>query len=250
MSDQFKKLYDDMSNRKSKPEDFHPYSGGNGRIDRAVELIVGVLNFPQDGAVLDVGGAIGNLGAALTRIGFTGVKWTLDISNVCREPAELKGNRFICANVDVNGFVEPEDGQNGGGIVDDELDLVVALDFIEHIINPEKFARECLRTLKPGGQVLINTPNIQYWRHLQSLVVDGFFPHTSGDRDVYHGGHCAFFNRWDMETIFKDFIGHKVHTAGLIADPPPPIWMTLAAYKDKGIQLSYPDLIFSCRKPE
>lgn len=235
MSDPFQKLYDDMSSRKDKPADYAPYAGGNGRVDRAVELILSG-DFPRSGTLLDVGGAIGNLGFALRDYFETRI--TLDIAEVCRGPAEAKGNKFFCANVDVYGLPGNENS----------VDLIVALDFIEHIINPENFANECLEILKPGGQVLINTPNIQYWRHLQSLVVDGFFPHTSGDRDVYGGGHVAYFNRFDMETIFKDFTNHKIHTAGLTADPPPPIWLSLAAYKDKGIQLSYADLIFSCKK--
>lgn len=242
MADPFKKLYDDISSRKAKPRDFEPYTGGNGRVDRAVDLILNE-DFPRSGTLLDVGGAIGNLGYAL-REHFS-KRITIDISDHCRDAAEAKGNRFICANVDTHGLHNIDDG---------EVDLVVALDFIEHILDPGKFASECLRVLKPGGMVLINTPNIQFWRHLQSLVAEGVFPHTSGDPDVYHGGHVAFYNINDMHHIFHKFEGWKMHTRGLTADLPPPIWLNMmhGAYKgptSPSMQLSYADLIFSCRKP-
>lgn len=235
VSDPFTKLYDEIASRKNESANVGPYGGGNGRIDRAVDLILNE-DFPRGGALLDVGGATGNLGYALRNVFSERV--TLDIAEECRGPAESKGNIFVCSNVDIRGFHNEWD---------DRFDLVVALDFIEHILNPEQFARECLRVLKPGGKVLINTPNIQFWKHLHSLVVDGNFPHTSGDQDVYHGGHVAFYNYQDMQRIFTRFKDHKFHTRGLTPEPPPPIWSQLCRVGN--IQLSYPDLVFSCRKP-
>lgn len=235
MADAAKELYDTIASRKQESRNTEPYSGGNGRIDRAVDLILNE-DFPRSGAMLDVGGATGNLGYALR--GSFGRRVTLDIAEACRAGAELKGNEFLNLNVDVSGL----------GLADESMDLIVALDFIEHIIDPGRFATECFRVLKPGGKVLINTPNIQFWKHLESLVVHGRFPHTSGDREVYHGGHLAFYNYQDMVAIFgaAGFGDHRMHTRGLTPEAPPPIWTTLS--KVGNIQLSYPDLIYSCRK--
>ena len=250
--DPVKSIYDRIADRKGERNAFAPYEGGNGRIDRAVDLIL-TEDFPRSGTLLDVGGATGNLGYAL-RDKFE-VRWTLDIVEACREPAEKKGNNFICANVDSTGFVEKEKGYAGGGIIDCEVDLICALDFIEHIVDPEKFARECFRVLRPGGKVLINTPNMQFWRHLESLVCQGVFPHTSGDREVYHGGHLAFFTLHDLKVIFGQagFVEHRHHLRGLAPDPAPPIWETLLRQPQNTLErrqlLCYPDLIFSCKKP-
>jgi 2-polyprenyl-3-methyl-5-hydroxy-6-metoxy-1,4-benzoquinol methylase len=237
MNDPFKDLYDEIAERKGESDKVGPYLGGNGRVDRAVDLILNE-DFPRSGVIVDVGGATGNLGYAL-RDHFQ-ERITLDISEACRGPAESKGNRFVCANVDSVGLDH---------IGREVVDLVVALDFIEHILDPEHFARECFRSLKSGGKVLINTPNIQFWRHLHSLVVDGKFPHTSGDQEVYHGGHVAFFNFQDMRDIFTTagFVDMRMHTRGLTPESPPPIWTSIS--KAGSIQLSYPDLIFSCKKP-
>lgn len=235
MSDPFAKLYADIAARKGERENVGPYEGGNGRIDRAVDLILNE-NFPRSGVLLDVGGATGNLGYAL-RDHFQ-ERITLDISEDCRGPAESKGNRFVCANVDVMGLDQ---------VGTECVDLIVALDFIEHIVNPRGFADECWRVLKRGGKVLVNTPNIQFWKHLESLVVYGVFPHTSGDQEVYHGGHVAFYNLQDLRNIFQNFVGSVMHTRGLVPEAPPPIWSTIS--KVGNFQLSYPDLIFSCQKP-
>lgn len=239
MADPFKRLYDDIALRKDEANNAGPYTGGNGRIDRAVDLIRNE-EFPRSGVLLDVGGATGNLGYALRDLFETTV--VIDIADACRIPAEDKGNTFLDWNVDNQGLPDEYDGR---------IDLITALDFIEHVLDPEKFARECFRVLRSGGKALVNTPNIQFWRHLHSLVVDGVFPHTSGDREVYHGGHVAFYNFFDMKRIFTavGFVEPVMHTRGLEPDPPPPIWMHVGSFSDKGKHLAYADLIFSCRKP-
>jgi SAM-dependent methyltransferase len=186
---------------------------------------------------LDVGGATGNLGYALRDLFSKTI--VVDIAGACREPAEAKGNEFHRANVDTEGLI---------GIPDGSVQLVVALDFIEHILDPGGFAKECYRVLGHGGMVLINTPNIQFWRHLHSLVIDGRFPHTSGDPEVYHGGHVAFYNLHDMHDIFgaADFVGHRMHTDGLLMEPPPNLWISVSNVP--AMQMAVADLVYSCRK--
>lgn len=238
-NDVFKKLYDDIAIRKNEINSDVNYSGGNGRIDRAAEIIL-TEDFPKDGILLDVGGATGNLGFLLKN--YFSKRFVIDITNECSYPAKKKGNEFYQENVDLTGL------KAWAGC---DISLITALDFIEHILNPEQFAKGCFNALKFGGKVLINTPNIQYWRHLDSLVSNAHFPHTSGDREVFHGGHVAFYNFFDLKNIFEStgFVNCKMHTEKLKADPPPPIWLNLAKYKDSSKHLSYPDLIFSCEKP-
>jgi 2-polyprenyl-3-methyl-5-hydroxy-6-metoxy-1,4-benzoquinol methylase len=42
---------------------------------------------------------------------------------------------------------------------DSTFDVVTSYQFIEHIHHRKEFIKECLRVLKPGGKVLITTPN-------------------------------------------------------------------------------------------
>lgn len=50
---------------------------------------------------------------------------------------------------------------------DDEMfDLVFSKSVIEHLHNPENFMRECWRILRPGGRIIIMTPDWQSHRYV------------------------------------------------------------------------------------
>ena len=239
-------LYDTIAIRKLKSQDFDRYDGGNGRVDRCVDLFVrGDLR--SGGSLIDFGGGIGDLGYALRdRFDRTIV---VDISKDNLRAAASKGNRTVHHDVDVGSIVE---------LGPSCIDVVTALDFIEHIVDPIGFARECARLLRPGGQVFVNTPNIQFWRHMEMLVRCGRFPHTSGDREVYHGGHLAFYTFSDLCEIFG--------TAGLNGwaqfndeagyENPPDQWLQSLEYpprnRDEYVtackRLGNPNLMFRCEK--
>ncbi|ADC66505.1 Methyltransferase type 11 [Ferroglobus placidus DSM 10642] len=42
---------------------------------------------------------------------------------------------------------------------DESFDLIISTEVIEHFIEGEQFIRECYRVLKPGGILLLTTPN-------------------------------------------------------------------------------------------
>lgn len=55
---------------------------------------------------------------------------------------------------------------------DSTFDVVTAFQFIEHIEARQEFLRECLRVLRPGGRVLVTTPNVK-----KSLARNPFHVH-------------------------------------------------------------------------
>lgn len=233
------RLYDSMAARKGKPSDYDTYDGNNGRVNRCVKLFEdGILK--SGGVLLDVGGGIGDLGYALR--GRFDERIVLDISSKNLVAAGSKGNKLIVSDVDCDGF----------GLENESVDVVTALDFIEHIIDPENFCREAFRVLKHGGQIFINTPNIQYFEHLESLVCRGVFPHTSGDQEVYHGGHLAFYCFDDMRKLlsgagFTDIIQIR-DTEGFKV--PPPIWQNLLSVERSSAieRLGNPNLLVKAVK--
>ena len=46
------------------------------------------------------------------------------------------------------------------GISNNSIDFVVTFQVIEHIYNDEKFIEEIYRVLKPGGKLILTTPNL------------------------------------------------------------------------------------------
>jgi 2-polyprenyl-3-methyl-5-hydroxy-6-metoxy-1,4-benzoquinol methylase len=55
---------------------------------------------------------------------------------------------------------------------DQTFDVITAFQFIEHIEPRKEFLRECVRVLKPGGSLLVTTPNIK-----KSLARNPFHVH-------------------------------------------------------------------------
>jgi ubiquinone/menaquinone biosynthesis C-methylase UbiE len=55
---------------------------------------------------------------------------------------------------------------------DASFDVVTAFQFIEHIGARKEFLRECLRVLRPGGKLLVTTPNVK-----KSLARNPFHVH-------------------------------------------------------------------------
>jgi 2-polyprenyl-3-methyl-5-hydroxy-6-metoxy-1,4-benzoquinol methylase len=58
---------------------------------------------------------------------------------------------------------------------DETADVVISVETIEHLENPRLFMRELVRLTKPGGWVVVTTPNQQSLLSLLSLIVKGQF---------------------------------------------------------------------------
>jgi len=90
---------------------------------------------------------------------------------------------------------------------DNIADIVIANQFIEHLIDPFHFAREVFRILKPGGRIVITTPNIRYLRHLISMLIFGLGPRTGGGNTLdgaWDNGHLHYFTHRDLHELFHN----------------------------------------------
>jgi SAM-dependent methyltransferase len=73
---------------------------------------------------------------------------------------------------------------------DGEFDALVSIEGIEHLENPSFFLRECARVVKPGGWVIVSTPNVDSFQSRRSAFVHGFpkyfQPKTAERKDAWH----------------------------------------------------------------
>jgi 2-polyprenyl-3-methyl-5-hydroxy-6-metoxy-1,4-benzoquinol methylase len=79
---------------------------------------------------------------------------------------------------------------------DSSFDLVWCSEVIEHLRDPAFSASELLRVLKPGGRLVVTTPNSRAWfyRVLERL---GLPPAR-----LQHAGHLHFFGLADVQRLF------------------------------------------------
>lgn len=133
-----------------------------GRSDEAIYLRAAELmrEAGVQGLVADVGCGEGRLRAALD--GIASAYIGIDAIRFGGLPADVP---FHLAELDRDPLP----------LADRSTDAVVALETIEHLENPRRFMRELARVTRPGGVVLISTPNQLSALSLLSLLVRQHF---------------------------------------------------------------------------
>lgn len=81
---------------------------------------------------------------------------------------------------------------------DRSADVVAAVEVIEHLENPRAFFRELARIVKPGGWVVVTTPNQLSLLSLLTLVVKQRF---SSFQDVSYPAHITALLEVDLRRI-------------------------------------------------
>jgi SAM-dependent methyltransferase len=118
------------------------------------------------GSALDVGCGVGQVVGRLTQAGFEA--WGVDVS----EPSIARARKFSERCLLYDGTTLP--------FPDARFDSVGALNVLEHVEQPEAFIKELVRVTKPGGKIVISSPN---------------FYRVAGFRD-YHHRMRGLANKW------------------------------------------------------
>lgn len=108
------------------------------------------------------------------------------------------------------------------------FDLVLLLDVIEHLTNPEAFLSEAAALLKPAGLLLVSVPNVAHWSVRLPLLF-GFFEYTQ--RGILDRTHFQFFTRRRFRQILRSVPGTETLTLAASISPaefifPPALWNT------------------------
>lgn len=151
---------------------------------------------PNPARVLDVGCGGGFLSNALALLGHevTGLDEAAEALEVARARDATRSVRYELG--DALQLAHP----------DASFDVVCAMDFLEHVEEPERAVAEMARVLRPGGLFFFHTFNRNRWAEL--IVIRGvewFVKNTPKDMHVLHlfikpEELRAFCNRHGLET--------------------------------------------------
>ena len=93
------------------------------------------------------------------------------------------------------------DGVEPLPLADSSADVVAAVETIEHLENPRAFVRALVRVAKPGGWVVLTTPNQRSLTSILSLVVKGQF---SAFQDGSYPAHITALLDVDLRRIGRE----------------------------------------------
>jgi len=83
------------------------------------------------------------------------------------------------------------------------FDACVSLETIEHLENPWHFLREVSRVLKPGGRLILSTPNLDYLTCKICFLLQGSFYPFFGEWQYRVIGHLTPLSRYYLARILE-----------------------------------------------
>ena len=145
--------------------------------------------------VVELGCAGGALGGALKARHPKATVVGVDMGKRAVERAATRVDRAVQA--DLNGFDFGETGFAPGSI-----DTVIAIDVLEHLVNPWRLLERMRPWLAPDAQVLACIPNMRNITIAAQLLLNGRFDYD--ERGLLDVTHLRFFTLGGIERLFAE----------------------------------------------
>lgn len=177
------------------------------------EQIANVIKekLPGGGRIIDFGCGQGALSLRLHDLGYEMLAVDVDPEDFkCKEVPFQKLN-----------FNNKQDIEAFTAKYENTFDLVMGIEVIEHVENPWEYIRTLKRMVKPGGHVLVSTPNITSWLSRIYFLITGKFWSFIPDSLSY--GHIAPISSYHLSVVMHNekLQDINIRSAGLL----PPFWL-------------------------
>jgi len=197
----------------------------NASYDRYLYILQKIIQIKSKGKqVLDVGAGRGHLSVALAKLG-----WLVTLVDV-KEKLNTKDMKIMCQKYQMNSkicnlscdLIPFEDSL---------FDLVIFTEVIEHLsFNPVNVIKEIIRVLKPGGHLILTTPNQNnlftkckcllgksIYTSIESFFMDGT-KYAIHWREYTMDELIYLLNRVGFNIIEKGYLNSKTAKAGLLRE--------------------------------
>jgi SAM-dependent methyltransferase len=169
-----------------------PLSSGPDRARRQAQMLAETLRgFAGPAVVVDLGCGDGSALAVAARHNpahrFAGIDWSGD----ALRRAQALGLTVVRGSIN-----------RSLPVADGAADVVIMSELIEHLVDPDGAVAEVRRVLRPGGSLLLSTPNLAAWynRGLLAVGIQPIFSEVSlrgvfGRPGRVVAGHLRLFTR-------------------------------------------------------
>lgn len=165
------------------------------------ELVLRTAPPPAD--LVDLGAAPGDQSLAFAALGFRVTAVDLGAAEWSDEPSGSLEQRLAAGGV---AFVRCDLDKTPYPLADASFDVAVLTEVLEHLREyPLRSLQEIARTLRPGGALVLTTPNAAYVRNRVNLAL-GRTVHTPLNDWLYgepHARHAREYTVRELDTLLR-----------------------------------------------
>ncbi len=151
-------------------------------------------SFPKRGMLLEIPAGEGALAWQLHKLGYEVTAGDID-------PKFFKVRPLPCVRMDLNREFPIES---------ERFDFISCVEGVEHLKDQFEFVRECHRVLKPGGMLVLSTPNILNLASRLKYLLTGFY--SLVPRPINEFAIVPVFDHINPVTYYQ--LRYMLHTQG------------------------------------